>query len=585
MAHNNTKNKESEKSSHLERLAQGISETERKDMLSRIKGTEVPEGEIPGLTQKKKKDVAQSEEDRREFSLKLRKESLFLRLLIWLKSLFSEASVEEIYNEILVSDLAHDIERHYPDLIVYRRKILDNSFYEKLLLLSKAAEFFKPYIKIFDRNPGSFYVELSRILMPGVVERIEEDSDPYQYPTSSSVEEGAIKELRQRVLEGLCSLGIDSQREMYQYAQMLCWLETFIKIPFDRIIRHFGTSSEQTNICLFSQMRSEVDALARVLCNYVHLDDRLVGAFVLFMQDSADDPTLSESDSNAIKEKNFRSLATSQIAMIEMFVNNVPMEKIAKVVLNNYLYVAQPSGGGENWLEQFSDSVKKSFERRLKEWRADCEKEKLKTLLYDYFRLPAFPQFPHRPWEKLWSGTKLANVLSIGFVNYFVRQNFEEYMTVLKGVSLEGDFSVKKNQKQLSVALDNFEQTNGYLETLTKDLSPSGSYGREFSIFEGIKTKNENSLSHINIIVAEVDDDCGRIIKLFKSVCSDLEALLDGFVSGKGAPPYGCITNLSRVLRRLGNVAERLREMRQNFSFAYDLIVKLQAIEDPDKKN
>ncbi len=586
MVHNKKKSEENVKNnSNLERLAQSISSGERKDMLDKMKGQLPQEEEPAGLTKKKRKDAAETEEERREFSLKLRREPFFLRFLIWIKSIFSDMSVEEIYNETLVSELAHDIERHYPDLIVYRRKILFNSFYDKLLLLAKASEFFRPYIKIFDRNPGYFYVELSKILMPGIVEQIEADSDPYQFRLSDPLDEANIKELRQTLLEGLCSLGMENQRDMYQYAQMLCWLGTFVKLPFDRIIRRFSATPDQMYACLFSQMRGDIDEFARVMCNYVHIDERLIGAFVLFLQDTAEDPNMSESDSNALKERNFRALASSQIAIIEMFVSNAPMEKIAKVVLNNYLYVAQPAGGGEDWLEKFSECVKKNFEKRLQDWRADREKERLKGLLHEYFKMQAFPLFPYRPWEKLWTGAKPVNSLSIGFVNHFVRQYFTEYMTVLKGISLEGDFSVKKNQKQLSAALDKFEQVNNYLDTLTTDLSSSGGYAAEFSVFEGIKTRNENSLGHINMIIAEIDDDCARIIKLFKSMCSDLDQLITGFVSGRGVPPYGCIVNISKILRRMGNVQEKLKDMRLSFFCAFDFISKLQAIEDPDKKN
>lgn len=385
MAQSKKRMAETEKSSHLDRLAQGISDSERKELLSRMKGTSGQEGEVPGLTQKTRQDIFLEEEKRQEFALKLRREPFFRRFWIWFRSVFSEESIEEIYNQSLVAELARDIERHYPDLIIARRKVLYNSFYEKLLLLAKAADFFKPYIKIFDRNPGAFYVELSRLLMPDLLEQIEADSDPYQYSFSAPLDEESVKELRQSVLEGLGTISGENQRDMYQYAQMLCWLGTLIKIPFDKILRRFGTSADQTNVCLYAQLRTDIDDLARVVCNYVHIDERLIGAFVLYMQDTVDDPTLSESDSNALKEKNFRSLATSQIAMIEMFVNNVPMEKIAKIVLNNYLYVAQPSGGGEKWFEQFSDCVKKNFEKRLRDWWSDYDKERLKVRLREYF--------------------------------------------------------------------------------------------------------------------------------------------------------------------------------------------------------
>ena len=189
--------------------------------------------------------------------------------------------------------------------------------------------------------------------MPGILEEIEAESDPYQYPLSAPIDDEGVKALRQSVLEGLGSLPLENQRDMYQYAQMLCWLGAFVKVPFDKMIRRFGMAADQANVCLFSQMKGDMDELAKVICNYVHVDERLLGAFVLYMQDTADDPNLSESDNNAMKERNFRSLASSQVAMIEMFESNVPMEKLAKVVLNNYLYVAQPSGGGENWFEQF----------------------------------------------------------------------------------------------------------------------------------------------------------------------------------------------------------------------------------------
>ncbi|MBO7639184.1 MAG: hypothetical protein J6S91_09435, partial [Treponema sp.] len=143
MAQNKKNNVQTEKSSNLDRLAQGISDSERKDLLNKVKGTSVPEAEIPGLTQKKKQDIILEEEKRQEFAFKLRREPFYRRFWIWLRSVFSEESIEEIYNESLISELAHDVERHYPDLILYRRKVLYNSFYEKLLLLAKAAEFYR----------------------------------------------------------------------------------------------------------------------------------------------------------------------------------------------------------------------------------------------------------------------------------------------------------------------------------------------------------------------------------------------------------------------------------------------------------
>ena len=82
MAQNKKNNVQTEKSSNLDRLAQGISDSERKDLLNKVKGTSVPEAEIPGLTQKKKQDIILEEEKRQEFAFKLRREPFYRRFWI-----------------------------------------------------------------------------------------------------------------------------------------------------------------------------------------------------------------------------------------------------------------------------------------------------------------------------------------------------------------------------------------------------------------------------------------------------------------------------------------------------------------------
>lgn len=571
-----------DKNSNLDRLARGLSSTERRELLNKMDSAD--ETAIDEFfAQKTKKDDRQNMEEKLEFTFKLRKEPFYRRFWVWLKSFFSDESIEEIYNETLLKELAKDIEHRYPDLIVYKRKLLYNTFYGKLVMLQKAADYFKPYIKIFEKNPGGFYVELARIIMPGTVESIEEESDPYQLSFKDELPEESIRELRQTMLSNLNSIPQDNQRDMYQFAQMVCWLQTLVKLPLERMIRKFGLSSDQARACLFYQTKDDFMELAKVICNYIHIDERILEAFVLFMEDNEIDPNLSNADSNADKEHAFREVSESEISIIEMFVTTTPMEKLAKVITGNYLYTVRPAGGGEKWSEQFSDTIKKKFERRLKSWKQDQKKEKLKQKLVRYFKLPDFPQFPFTPWTNLGNDFTVKTELSVGFVNFFVKQKFSEYMTVLKGLSREGAFSVKENQRQLSAAMDNFEQTDNWLDSLADKLCPTGEYGGELSRYNANTASDEINLPQVNKILAEIDAEASRIIKGFNDVCKDISLLLEGFISGATLPPYGSIINLDKILRAVGDVYEKIKEMITGFTYAAEITKSLQEIESTGK--
>ncbi len=564
-------------SSTFNNLAKDLSSAERKAMLSKLSPVSSEISQDSQIVNKIKGRSGGTFETNYNF----RREPFFTRLVIWFKAMFLSESVEDVYSSILVSNLAKSVEWDYPELIIYKKKLLYIGFYENLFSLKKAADFFRPYIQKFESDEGSFYLELSRIIIPGIVKQIEEESDPYKYSFTVPMSSSAENELRAVVVKTLESIPSDKQRDMYQYAQMLFWLKAFVNLPFNEMIEHFFVVSDKVRACFFSNVRDKVLQMAQVLANYVHIDERIIGTFVLFMQETYEILVLEDVDERSSEVKNFRDCAISEISFIEMFIKDTPMEKIAKIVSNNYFYTVKPFGGGEKWFDDLSATVKKNFELRLQMWQNDYQKDRLKIKLFDYFQLTTFPLFPFRPWDKLWNGIRFDYEYSIGMVNYFVKKMFPNYEMYLKGISMEGDFSVRENRQKLSVIMDNMEQVNAWLDKLANDLSAAGEYGSTFSKYEGMRTRTKGASNHINMVMGSVNSDSERIIKAFVTLGVEMIRMIKGFRSEKMVGQYGSLLNLGTILRRFGDFPLLLENMAVELERVVEIVRTLQQLEIP----
>jgi len=72
-----------------------------------------------------------------------KKESVFLKIVLFLKSMFTSTPIDQVYSEHCVSFLVRRTDTNYPGLVNPRSFRLENGFYEYLLELRRATTFFK----------------------------------------------------------------------------------------------------------------------------------------------------------------------------------------------------------------------------------------------------------------------------------------------------------------------------------------------------------------------------------------------------------------------------------------------------------
>ncbi|HBG65252.1 MAG TPA: hypothetical protein DDW78_02130 [Treponema sp.] len=568
-------------SSTFETLVEGISKDERKDILSRASQNQKKGGKSGGEA-KAKADVVAGSSAKAEFESRLKNQPLFSKFIIWVQSLITNMPAEEVLNKHLLNSIAHEVESRYPLLIVFRQKLLYNGFYEKLAELKRVADFFRPYLADFGKDPGAFYVELAHIIMPDVEQRIEEESDPYQFPLSEEISRDRQSMLQDTMLQIISSIPFDKQQDMYKYARSINWLNLLAKAPIGDLTTKFTVSEEGVRVCPFSAAEAEFSKLASVACSYTPIDDVVIDAFRLYAEQQFSEVGLESMDEKVDADKKFISVAQQQIPIVEMCINSVPMEKLAKLVYGNALFSVSMSGGGEDWFERYTDRWKRILARRLKQRECDRKKEQLKEKLGRYFKLGGFPMFPFRPWEKLWDGVAFRRELSLGLVYAFMKHRYAPYMRLFKTSMLEGEFAYKDNQRELGVAIDEFVRVNGLLEELANKLSASGEYGMEFMKYADGQPRTSNAMHRIAQVMKEIDKDVSAINRDFDRMTMRLISLLTGFTSEKFVGKYCAITNLHRIRNQECDFTALLKECNGSFQHIFEVLKDVEQLEQSD---
>ena len=572
--------KDQNNSSTFETLVEGISNDERKDILDRA--IKIQQQEKVSGRKKDSVEAVAGSTAKAEFESRLKSQPLFSKFIIWMQSLITNIPAEEVLNRHLVNSIAHEVESRYPLLIVFRQKLLYNGFYEKLAELKHVADFFRPYLADFSKDPGAFYVELAHIIMPDIEQRIEEETDPYQFPLSEEISRDRQSMLQDTMLQIISTIPFDLQQDMYKYARSINWLNLLVKAPVGDLITKFTVSEEGVRVCPFTVAEAEFSKLASIACSYTPVDDVVIEAFMRYAEQRFSEGGPEGMDEKAEADKKFSSLAQQQIPIVEMFISSVPMEKLSKLVYGNALFSVSMSGGGEDWFERYTDRWKRILARRLKQRDIDRKKELVKDKLAKYFKLGGFPMFPFRPWEKLWDGISFRYDLSLGLVYAFFKHRFIPYMRLFKTAMLEGEFAYKDNQRELGVAIDEFLRVNGGLEELANKLSASGEYGIEFMKYTGSQSRSSAAMHRVSLIMKGISSDVHAIERDFDRMTMRLISLLTGFTSEKFTGKYCAITNMHRIRNHVCDFPSLLKECNSSFQHMFEILKDVEQLEQAD---
>ena len=511
----------------------------------------------------------------------IKSESLFYRLILWLRSVLSSTSMEQLYNDDKIMSLFRKINKEYPGLIDYKGAVLLGIFYEKLLELKKSADFFRPYLDAIYENIGGFYVFLGSIVVPEVTQRMNEEVDPSILPLDREVTVELRSSFLRKMEEVIKEIPSHRRSFLYQCALSVDWLYQFTRLPFERFVSAFSSGLSDSPSARFESVTGELSAFAKLLCNGRSLPPEALECVYLFSAKQII-PASSEAKDDDSRAKEFMDKATAFMAIIHMFINTVPLRYINKVVYNNIQWQPEQLTGAEDWFARYKEQWKKLFDEQWNRWLKEKKKAGLNKHLKESFGIEKVPLLPDRPWANMWGGVNFHFENTAGFLNWFVAKKQNEVVEPLKILLLEGQFVNKENRAEFANTLNELSQISESVYSFAEDLSQTGQTGM---IFEKLASEHLRTLpaqSKIDTIIVEKEAFIKGCKNSFCNCARSVLNILNGIFAEKKDTRYDGIQNLASI-QGSQNAAFRasLMQGQKVFASALDVLKELEQIDIP----
>lgn len=522
----------------------------------------------------------EKEENQLDLKVRINTESLLYRLFLWIRSLFSSDDIQAIYNDDLISRIARGIDSKYPGLINYRHEYLTADFFQKLKGVREAVHLFNEYISVYEKNPGAFYVLLSSILMPEVGESMEKEVNPYSYAVNKEFSVEMRNSLLRKMDEVIQKIPANKKAEMYACIRNVEWLRALCKLPYEKFLSCFTAVIDGIMTCSFNQADGMIENFSKILCTGNIIPDEVLEALYLFNSKQyfiAGNEADNEASGTIFMEK-----AAASLSVISTFIASVPMRAITRVVSRNAVYNPGEFTGGEDWFIKYKGEWKRLFDLKWEMWVLDCKKELVRNDLTSYFDINEFPLFPKRPWSTLWGGIPYEHELTLGFIYYFMKEQYTKYLGLIKIISIEGDFSSKDNRTEFDEAANKFAEVNKNLDELTIRLNDNGSIGSEFEKVKAQKTKSKGDTEKINAMMSELADFAKDLINVFGSASRMMLKVMRGILGEEADTHFASLSNLSTICGA-GNEKFKndLEDAKSYISHAMDLLKQLEPLDKP----
>ncbi|MBO6218035.1 MAG: hypothetical protein J6N81_00470 [Treponema sp.] len=562
-----------EKQDSFERMATGISDEERQQILDKMHDSVTNDAAPLHPAEEKLDDTNEP------FEIKIKNESVFLRFFIWIKSILSNTTQNAIYNEYKLYEICRNIEKNFPGIINSKNELFLSPFYDRLTELKSCAAFFKPYLtSIAEENEGMFYVFLSTIILPEVTADIETNVDPYSIPISPDIRPDLRSSLLRKLEEIFDSIPSDDKSRMYEAAKASEWLRQFVRLPFARFLAQFTSSNENGFTCQFNQVESEVDSFARILCSSLSIPDEFLESLYLFAVRNAKHVSEEENGRDA---GDFLGKAHSSLGLLQMFMSSVPIRSIGCIVHRDYQWKTALYSAGEDWFVKYKNAWKRIFDQKWTAWEADCKREALLSRLKLHFDIDFFPKFPESPWEDLWDGgVRFTYEATLGFLNWFMREKFSICELDLKTLLVQGSFNKKENHDTLSESFNNMIQLSISFQELTRRLSIHGETGAMFNKIHEDKSRTLQAQSKVDQMMRSLESDVSTLIHRFGDSARSILKILYGVLGLSKDTRFDTVKNLNSMKDKNNEPFVKKIELSKNLiENALNIVIELESLD------
>lgn len=557
--------------SNFDRLVAGLSTEERQNLLRKLNASSTPV------------EFSESSRGFDKFTgtlkVRLEKESLIYRIILWFRSMFSKKPMVELYNDDVLLGLARKINRDHPGVLDVKNELLDSLFYDALKNMKEAADFFKPYMLLVNDDPGAFYVFLSSFIVPELADQINAAVDPYNLPPESRPTQELRLEILRKLDDMQKNLKGNAKTDLYAAVQTTAWLSDFSVLPYIHFLAQFTDIRSGIYTCPYKNARVDFDSFARLFEKTIFVSNEVLESIFLYSQRK--EITKTHFDEDVVNAtRSFLAKAHNFLASIKTFLSICPVSLMGKVINQNYDWTCDTWGGSEDWFAKYKNQWRKIVDLRWNQWIRDKKKETLEIGLKKDFGLDSFPQIPFRPWAKLWGGVPFSCELTGGFLYWLFDEEFDFIMSTLNLLVMEGVFFKNENRTEFSENLNEFSQVGADMRALFESLDTKGSVGEVFAKMQNSSLRTFQSQQTIEALVTEVENQIRNAIKKIGNALRNMELVFKGIYDDKKDGVHSGLQNINSI-RGHDNAKFRddLRRTREILSQTLYYLRELEPIE------
>jgi len=487
--------------------------------------------------------------------LKVEDLGIFARFLLFLRTLFSGKSRDELLREDELKAIAHRIEMRYFGVIDYRHSLLLGFVAEELRGLRDSARFFYDALdRSIERDKGAFYAFLASIELPDTHERLLSEADPSKLAASMAELRGQVEDsdLRAAALAAYENVFSDlsdrGRKAMYQDLRSVLFLKRLSGFLFDRLLGTFkeGEGPEAPSAASFFDARELILDLGDILFSMSEPPSTsLMEAIFVFAEreslGSGAEAAVSVVGSDMQK-------ANAALASIRSFNARVPLCDVLKLVSGDPAYLPRELPGGEDWLVIYKGFWRERIDAALDDWRTEHRTKALVEEISAFVGEPGPAGFAHITREETEGTPALRQNMALVFLDAFYRGPFlRELNRPLKLVLVDGEFYRKDNRVEFTDAYDALLRCSELLAGLDSKLGPEGEFGRAWLTTRSEMGSAPMKRHKLQSIERSVEEEAERIIRREGSALKTMALVLQGFLKGEAGGRYDSLANISYI--------------------------------------
>ncbi|MBN1524014.1 MAG: hypothetical protein JW904_06010 [Spirochaetales bacterium] len=563
-----------EEFSTFEKIVHDLGDDERRDLLSRIEqGAKVSREPL---------SVVQDDKGSRDIEAAYKELSFFQRIFLAIKALFSGKNSRQVFEDDLLVKLKKQISRQIPHLIDVNNSFFLDRMRIELESLAESARFFKKMLdNVFSDNKSEFIAFLVRAECEKISLALEQDTNPRMIIGSRGVQdESDLKNLiERRYKEILRDFPEEEKKRIYLDYQSFSYLKELSDYDFDTILSRF-TSSGRANkkACPFSDITKRFVALAEILKS-TQMPPSKSGLKALFLYSMN---TLGTDDLKVEAYMKQRySKAEEALSKIRTFNTVIPMDQLAKILMNDFNYSVQGVRRGEDWFVLFKKFWNERITRTYKDYSRELRSTSIVQKAVNYFGGQKAPIIKYYHPSFYQTSLRCAHWRSFAFINGFYQFVYAPKMAnSLKILFINGEFYKTDNRIEFTDTYNFFNSLHDKIVLFEKRIHPEGEIGKAIAGVQDEKANGALQEKKTAVLMKKADAEALLIVDKAMSNLQSLNKLLNGVLYSEAGGKYDTISNMSYIGGKENELLKKEWEKCISFAHeAYSILKEMRILE------